>query len=111
LRVGDVDLVEPLRVRLHGKGDKWRSCPLWPQTAEALKQLATVRRGDKSVSLLTSRQHRPLTRFGIYKLVKRHTATLCSAPPHAKHRGVSFHPTFLDTRWRSGSLKRALMRT
>jgi len=91
LRVGDVDLVEPLRVRLHGKGDKWRSCPLWPQTAEALKQLATVRRGDKSVSLLTSRQHRPLTRFGIYKLVKRHTATLCSAPPHAKHRGVSPH--------------------
>jgi site-specific recombinase XerD len=48
LRVGDVDLVEPLRVRLHGKGDKWRSCPLWPQTAEALKQLATVRSGDKS---------------------------------------------------------------
>jgi integrase/recombinase XerD len=91
LRVGDVDLVEPLRVRLHGKGDKWRSCPLWPQTAEALKQLATVRCGDKGAPLLTSRQHRPLTRFGIYKLVKRHTATLRSTPPHAKRCGVSPH--------------------
>jgi site-specific recombinase XerD len=89
LRVGDVDLVEPLRVRLHGKGDKWRTCPLWPQTAEALKQLATVRCRDKSTPLLTSRQHRPLTRFGIYKLVKRHTATIRTTPPHAKHSGHS----------------------
>jgi integrase/recombinase XerD len=91
LRVGDVDLAGPLRVRLHGKGDKWRSCPLWPQTAEALKQLVTVRSGDKSAPLLTSRQRRPLTRFGIYKLVKRHTATLRSTPPGAKRSGVSPH--------------------
>jgi site-specific recombinase XerD len=91
LRVGDVDLVEPLRVRLHGKGDKWRTCPLWPQTAEALKQLGTVHGGDKSAPLLTSRQQRPLTRFGIYKLVKRHTAALRPTPTKPKHRGVSPH--------------------
>jgi integrase/recombinase XerD len=91
LRVGDVDLGGPLRVRLHGKGDKWRSCPLWPQTAEALKQLASVRCGDKSAPLLTSRQHRPLTRFGIYKLVKRHTTALRCAPPATKRCGVSPH--------------------
>jgi integrase/recombinase XerD len=91
LRVGDVDLGGPLRVRLHGKGDKWRSCPLWPQTAEVLKQLATVRSGDKSAPLLTSRQRRSLTRFGIYKLVKRHTAALRSTPPDAKRSGVSPH--------------------
>jgi len=91
LRVGDVDLVEPLRVRLHGKGDKWRSCPLWPQTAEALKRLSTVRCGAKGAPLLTSRQHRPLTRFGIYKLVKRHTATLRPTPTDPQHCGVSPH--------------------
>jgi integrase/recombinase XerD len=91
LRVGDVDLDGTLRVRLHGKGDKWRSCPLWPQTAEVVKQLETVRRGDKSAFLFTSRQHRPLTRFGIYKLVKRHTAALRPTPPDTKHRGVSPH--------------------
>jgi integrase/recombinase XerD len=33
LRIADVDLDGPLRIRLHGKGDKWRSCPLWPETA------------------------------------------------------------------------------
>jgi integrase len=36
LRVGDVDLDPPLRARLHGKGDKWRQCPLWPETVELL---------------------------------------------------------------------------
>ena len=91
LRVGDVDLVEPLRVRLHGKGDKWRSCPLWPQTVKALKQLETVHCRDKNAPLLTSRQHKSLTRFGIYKLVKRHTATLRPTPPDAKRCGVSPH--------------------
>jgi integrase/recombinase XerD len=91
LRVDNVDLRGPLRVRLHGKGDKWRSCPLWPETAEALKQLDTVRSEDKTAPLLTSRQRKPLTRFGIYKLVKRHTAALRPTPPDAKRGGVSPH--------------------
>ena len=91
LRVGDVDLGGPLRVRLHGKGDKWRSCPLWPETAEVLKQLETVSSGDKTAPLLASRQHKPLTRFGIYKLVKRHTAALRCTSPNPKHCGVSPH--------------------
>jgi len=85
------DLRGPLRVRLHGKGDKWRSCPLWPETAEALKQLDTVRSEDKTAPLLTSRQRKPLTRFGIYKLVKRYTAALRPTPPDPKRGGVSPH--------------------
>ena len=91
LRVGDVDLTGPLRARLHGKGDKWRSCPLWPETAEVLKQLEAVRSGDKTAPLLTSRQCRPLTRFRIYKLVKGHTAALRCTPPDTKRYGVSPH--------------------
>jgi integrase/recombinase XerD len=91
LRVGDVELEGPLRVRLHGKGDRWRSCPLWPETAEVLKQLETVRSGDKTAPLLASRQRRPLTRFGIYKLVKRHTGLLRPTPPDTKRCGVSPH--------------------
>jgi integrase/recombinase XerD len=91
LRVGDVDLEGPLRVRLHGKGDKWRSCPLWPETAQVLKQLESVRAGDKSLPLLASRQRSALTRFGIYKIVKRHTAKLFPSVPSTKCSGVSPH--------------------
>ncbi len=87
LCVGDVDLEDPLRVRLHGKGDKWRSCPIWPETAALLRQLETVRRADPSQPLFMSRTGRPLTRFGLYKLVTRHTSEiLLSSDTARKHR-------------------------
>jgi integrase/recombinase XerD len=85
--VGDVDLEEPLRIRLHGKGDKWRSCPIWPETAALLRQLETVRRNDPSQPLFMSRTGRPLTRFGLYKLVMRHTVGIhLSSDAARKHR-------------------------
>lgn len=39
LRVGNLDLGAQPKVRLHGKGDKWRLCPLWDQSRDLLKQL------------------------------------------------------------------------
>ncbi|SAL80981.1 tyrosine-type recombinase/integrase [Caballeronia telluris] len=91
LRVGDVDLDGPFRVRLHGKGDKWRVCPVWPEAATLLKQLASVRCGDSSLPLFESHQQgHALTRSGVYKIVKRHTRTLRPAPPR-KQRGISPH--------------------
>lgn len=92
LRVGDVDLDPPLRVRLHGKGDKWRVCPIWPETATLLMQLDSVHRGEKSLPLFASNQHgHPLTRFGLYKIVKRHVAVLGSARAGGPRRGISPH--------------------
>lgn len=91
LRVVDADLNGPLRVRLHGKGDKWRSCPLWPATAELLKRLTADIHENQSAALFTSRQQKPLTRFGIYKIVKRHTSSLRSHTSENKCRGVSPH--------------------
>jgi site-specific recombinase XerD len=91
LKVEDVDLDGPLRVRLHGKGDKWRSCPLWPETAELLKRLTADVRGNQSVPLFMSRQREPLTRFGIYKIVKRHTSALSPTTPDKRRRSISPH--------------------
>ena len=91
LRAVDLDLGAPPRVRLHGKGDKWRTCPLWTETTKQLQVLL----GEKSASsgshtpVFTSRRGRPLTRFGIYKIVRRHTRGLeASATPH---RHISPH--------------------
>jgi len=100
VRLTDVDLTEPYRVRLHGKGDKWRSCPIWPETAELLKQLVVARLGEKTAPVFQSHQRKPLTRFGIYKIVKRQTASLkCSALgerqgglfPHAFRHSAAVH--------------------
>jgi integrase/recombinase XerD len=82
------------RVHLHGKGDKWRTCPLWKETAQLLQQLlADNIFSNPQDSVFTSAQGRPLTRFGIYKIVRRHTRKL--AKPHPGrgrgHRGISPH--------------------
>jgi integrase/recombinase XerD len=39
LRAGHLELGEAAVVRLHGKGDKWRTCPLWRQTTDLLLEL------------------------------------------------------------------------
>lgn len=74
LRVADVALDGPCRARLHGKGDKWRCCPLWPETAALLREAIGCRAGDATAPVFVSRTGRPLTRFGIHKIVRRHAA-------------------------------------
>lgn len=75
LRAGHLDLGEHPRVRLHGKGDKWRTCPLWQQTAELLSALlATSGPAPEPEAAVFTAHGQPLTRFGIYKIVRRHAA-------------------------------------
>ena len=78
LRVGHLELDEHALVRLHGKGDKWRTCPLWRETAALLADLLrssnTPPTADAPVFLSTTGD--PLTRFGIYKIVRRHAGHL-----------------------------------
>lgn len=76
LRVGDLDLGAHPLVRLHGKGDKWRTCPLWHQTAELLGSLlGSFAQSPTAEAPVFSAQGRPLTRFGIYKIVRRHASS------------------------------------
>lgn len=93
LSVGNLDLGEQPRVQLHGKGDRWRSCPLWKQTAELLTQLLRQERsaGVRRRPVFTSRQGRPLTRYGMYKIVRRHTSCLESDENAAERKRVSPH--------------------
>ncbi len=94
LRIGNLDLREPATVRLHGKGDKWRTCPLWAQTVAMLNDLINStdqRAADQAVFVSTTGQ--PLSRFGIYKIVRRHAGHLDQP---RQHRTVSPH-TFRHT--------------
>ncbi len=73
LRAGHIDLDRQPRVRLHGKGDKWRTCPLWKDTADELRRLVPPRTQPES-PVFQSQYGEALTRFGIYKIVRRHAA-------------------------------------
>jgi integrase/recombinase XerD len=77
LRAGHLDLGEHPLVRLHGKGDKWRTCPLWNQTGELLRALlASSGQPPGPEAAVFTNRGQPLTRFGIYKIVRRHAAGL-----------------------------------
>jgi integrase/recombinase XerD len=89
LRVGDLRFGRSPAVNLLGKGNKSRCCPLWVQTIESLKKLAGGRAADERVFL--NRLHQPLTRFGIYALVKRIALQACLTIPALKSKRVSPH--------------------
>jgi site-specific recombinase XerD len=98
LRAGHLDLGEGL-VRLHGKGDKWRTCPLWRETVKLLGQLLDARPGPPAADapVFTSTTGVALTRFGIYKIVRRHVGHLDDAragrrvSPHAFRHTAAMH--------------------
>ena len=88
LQVEHLDF-DGLRVRLHGKGDKWRTCPLWKETADLLREL--VDRPTSKQPVFTSAQGRPLTRFGIYKIVRRHGRSFDRPADGARRGRVTPH--------------------
>ena len=78
LRAGHLNLNEHPTVRLHGKGDKWRTCPLWQQTARTIEQQLQAENPSPpppTAAVFTARGQ-PLTRYGIYKIVRRHAGDL-----------------------------------
>ena len=94
VRRRDVRLDAPPQVRLHGKGNKVRLCPIWPVTAKLLRAFIDelpVSDGDPADALLfTNARGRPLTRFGVRYLLRRYVA----AAAKAEHslRDKSIHP-------------------
>jgi len=97
LRVGHLALDRQPWVRLHGKGDKWRTCPLWKETAEHLRRLIERPNGaaGPEEAVFVSVCGTALTRFGLYKIVRRHASRLDAAPGR---RGLRVTPhTFRHT--------------
>ncbi len=92
LRVKDLELGAMPKVHLHGKGDKWRTCPLWKETAQLLASLLAGRATTgPDHPAFTSRRQQPLTRFGIYKIVRRSTPMLTKPLAAQPQRPVSPH--------------------
>jgi site-specific recombinase XerD len=98
LRVKNLDLGSQPRVHLHGKGDKWRLCPLWSQTVRQLEQLLQEQYSERSPEspIFVARPGRALTRFGIYKIVRRYASKLIVSGHLPAEKPVSPH-TFRHT--------------
>jgi site-specific recombinase XerD len=101
IRVRDLRLDPPEQVRLHGKGDKIRLCPLWPTTARLLRDLIKDQpdaTADPSEALVfRNRNGGPLTRFGVRYLLRKHMPDYRSPVqgrrihPHALRHAAAVH--------------------
>jgi len=92
--VGDLNLAHvPGRdfswVKIRGKGNKLRHCPLWPQTVNELA--ATIEGRAPAERVFLNRYGRPITRFGVYDLVKRHVRRAVRQTPSLVAKDVSPH--------------------
>ncbi len=90
LKLDDLHLEEAPQVRLFGKGRKERSCPLWPETIDAikayLKQRDPVVSGIKNVFLNATGT--AITRFGIRYITRQ----LGSKTPLLASSGKQLNP-------------------
>jgi integrase/recombinase XerD len=92
LRIGHLALDHPPQVRLLGKGGKWRSCPLWERTAEALRQILDKRQAvDADAPVFVAANGHPMTRFGVYKRVRRLTADMSTDAAASPKRQITPH--------------------
>ncbi len=88
LKIGDIDWHAQC-VRIVGKGNKERRCPLWETTFELLHELVSKREMGEHVFL--NRCHQPITRSGIYTLVKRCANRAKEFAPSLRRKTVSPH--------------------
>src|SRR5258708_2912294 len=93
LCIADLDLGKgpngTASVCIKGKGRKIRRCPLWKKTAEELARLIEGRPEKDRVFL--NRHGEPLTRFGIYALVRVCVAQAAKRMPSLLSKRVSPH--------------------
>lgn len=88
LKISDIVLEKQL-VYLHGKGNKRRLCPLWKSTVKELQE--TVKGRDPAENVFLNRFHRPITRFGIYIMVKKYANKVAETIPAIKKKRISPH--------------------
>ena len=91
VRLQDLSLVRPRQVRLYGKGKKERLCPLWDETASAIKQLIKLRHTSPDEPIFRNRHGEPLTRDGVACLLRKYTALAARELPALRRRHVTPH--------------------
>lgn len=93
LNVNHLRFSRPHHVRIHGKGNKERTCPLWAETIQAIKAYLERRsvRFDETVPLFVNGDGNRLTRFGVRYIVGHRVAEAAKVCPSLLTRKVTPH--------------------
>jgi integrase/recombinase XerD len=89
LIIGNLRLDASPAVRILGKGNKPRMCPLWPVTSKTLMRLVADR--DANSPVFVNRRNEAITRFGIHRIVSHYAALASKSVPSLIGKRVSPH--------------------
>jgi site-specific recombinase XerD len=89
LRVNNLQLGTSPSVRILGKGNKWRICPLWPVTVATLRPFVAEKGADEHIFLGRTRD--PITRFGVHRIVKAHATEAAKSVDSMQGKRISPH--------------------
>lgn len=91
LRICDVDLDRSRSVKLHGKGRKERSIPLWKDTVFQIREWLPRIDSSSSAPLFPNRRGKHMTRSGIEERLQKATAAAIKTCPSLARRPVTPH--------------------
>lgn len=93
LKVRDVRLVAPFQVRLCGKGNKVRICPIWAHTAKRLRRLIdrSPWTSDPDSPIFVNLHGAKLTRFGVRYLLQKRLAECTEQVSTLKDKRIHPH--------------------
>lgn len=93
VQAADLHLSTPASILLRGKGRKERICPLWPETANRLRQLLQERGvpSDAPVPVFLNHHQTRLTRFGIRLILRKHLQRATRRQASLRHKRLHPH--------------------
>lgn len=91
VRCADLQLVRPFQVHLHGKGRKDRVCPLWRETASALKCVVGESPSTADAHVFLNARRAPLSRDGAAYLLQKYFDGAVRELPTLKRKHLTPH--------------------
>ena len=91
LRVRDLELVRPRQVRLRGKGGRDRFCPLWRDTASALRQWIDRQTLAPDDAVFRNARGAPMSRDGVAYVLEKYVRLSLTDVPGLHRRRVTPH--------------------
>lgn len=91
IRPQDLQLQRPRQVRLFGKGGRERICPLWPETATALRELLVETDVQSDQAVFRNSRGAVLSRDGVAYLIDKYARCASKTRPTLRRRRITPH--------------------
>jgi site-specific recombinase XerD len=93
LQTADLRLSAPRSVLLRGKGQKERTCPIWPETAGLLQKLIEqhAQPPNPAAPVFFNNRGTRLTRFGVGRILHKYVEKAVLRHPSLKHKRLHPH--------------------